>query len=464
MPRHILEDGTPAEMMRQGKSYLGGIGYMERRPWPNRLKNGGSGETSAVGEAAMSAPANPIRDLTGKNIRCWFVVSYAGERDGVRYWRCMCRAYLMAEKVIPETDLLDRKVNSLSSFMGLLQEAEESPADWIYGEWTVLGPAGKHLPETPSEPELFWRCRCTCGTERDIPQSALTSVEPQTLSCGCRPNAEVRGEMREKKWQAYRGFVQAWGAAWRHKSERECDKEWTREMDQSLRRFQTACVLCGDTDDLTTHHLRPLSEGHGLKPGNAVRLCRSCNSFIYMRDPSQLAPSQARKLETAAAHFKEYWESGCAIPAVPVPGLAEDALKMPDSAIVALLSALERGDSTAILGLAGLLEERGDPRAPAIRDVITLEAFLREKNAGRDEQRLREFIGHRQREAVWQRLGLTWSTRDTVKQYLGINPAGVAASVEEIAQRVGVKVQTARHRIELALHRLTLPTLHTGQH
>src|SRR5438105_15202443 len=84
------------------------------------------------------------RDLTGRNIRSWFVVSYAGQRDEAGYWKCMCRESL-AEKIIPEREILDRKVNALSSMISRWREAWNNPNGWIYGEWTVIGLAGQQV-------------------------------------------------------------------------------------------------------------------------------------------------------------------------------------------------------------------------------------------------------------------------------------------------------------------------------
>jgi hypothetical protein len=187
----------------------------------------------------MSAPTNPTQDLTGKKIGCWFEVAYAGQRGEDHYWRCMCRASL-AEKVIPERDILDRKVNEVSVVPQHWGEACDNPTGWIYGEWTVVGPAGGQAPPPPGPAGPVWRCRCACGAERDIPQSALMSVEPPTLSCGCRPDAEARAELRQKKWQAREGWAEACGAARRRRSERKLDKKWTRHMERALRSFQRA--------------------------------------------------------------------------------------------------------------------------------------------------------------------------------------------------------------------------------
>jgi len=50
-------------------------------------------------------------------------------------------------------------------------------------------------------------------------------------------------------------------------------------------RFDNQCFKCGDKDDLTIDHHRPLGRGYGLSVNNAVLLCRSCNSSKGIRMP-----------------------------------------------------------------------------------------------------------------------------------------------------------------------------------
>jgi 5-methylcytosine-specific restriction endonuclease McrA len=436
------------------------------------------GDKPHSGVPALSAPENSRRDLTGKNVRTWFVVANAGERDGVQYWRCMCRAALV-EKIVAEPDILDRKLNVLRSIHYRWQKQCESPIGWIFGEWTVLALARERPPKPPRKPGPIWTCRCICGTERDIPWSDLTPPFRQTVSCGCRPDAEVRAELQAKMRQAKQGFSAAMGDMSRCGLERRFDKNWTPDMERALRRFQPACVLCGATSDLTTHHVEPLGLGHGLEPGNAVRLCRVCNSGVGSRRPSDLSPRQARKLETAAAQFKEHWQSGCTT--LP-PVTAESAVelpKAPDPEFVGLLRAVECGDDTAIATLANWLEKRGDPRAAAVRDVsrwvtrretILSKTRLAEKGSrsatpeklpavaeGSLAQRYRELRQYLLVNEVCKKLRLLPCQWHTLKQYLGITGSGVASTMEEIAEQEGKKVQTIRARIELAVHRLTIP-------
>jgi hypothetical protein len=204
-----------------------------------------------------------------------------------------------------------------------------------------------------------------------------------------------------------------------------------------------------------------------------------------------LSPEQARKIETPAARFKEFWDGGCSTGAVHRDDAVEDRSEAPDLALVELLRAVERGDDNAVSVLSDWLEERGDPRAAAIKDVTRLQPVLvgEPRMVANELQRsigfeldgkrygavhiVRELAGGteaplahafrearrcRERSEVWERLGLTTAQSVSLKQYLGINPMGLAASVEEIAQRAGKKVQTIRNRIELALHRLSSPT------
>jgi hypothetical protein len=58
-----------------------------------------------------------------------------------------------------------------------------------YGRWTVLRPAlgrpkGRGL-------ERFWVCRCSCGTERELPTGKLRSGHSRSCGCLHRDNAKM---------------------------------------------------------------------------------------------------------------------------------------------------------------------------------------------------------------------------------------------------------------------------------
>lgn len=53
----------------------------------------------------------------------------------------------------------------------------------IVGEWTVLGPVRRE--QFPSGAEhLYWLCRCSCGTEKEVNGQSLRK-NGATTSCGC---------------------------------------------------------------------------------------------------------------------------------------------------------------------------------------------------------------------------------------------------------------------------------------
>jgi 5-methylcytosine-specific restriction endonuclease McrA len=82
-------------------------------------------------------------------------------------------------------------------------------------------------------------------------------------------------------------------------------------MEEALRWLQPACVLCGADDCLSTDHVRPLSKGFGLEPGNAVTLCISCNSTKHDKDLDELPPDVAMKLLAEAKRFRDRWLADC---------------------------------------------------------------------------------------------------------------------------------------------------------
>lgn len=64
------------------------------------------------------------------------------------------------------------------------------------------------------------------------------------------------------------------------------DEAYTRSL------FEDQCFRCGSTDNLTIDHHRPLSRRYGLSRGNAVLLCRSCNSSKNNKEPEDFYTEQ----------------------------------------------------------------------------------------------------------------------------------------------------------------------------
>lgn len=426
-----------------------------------------------------TTPTPQPHKLIGTRRGWWFVVAHAGRRDGVNLLHCICCRHGV-ERLIPEPKLLDRKRNSLDhpcrckGWVGRL-------TDRVFGLWTVTG---AFTPATGQDGRR-WLCRCACGTRGVFSHESLLSA--RELSCGCRPHAEVFKDVDASRWRAADRLVK-YGRSGRGRM----DREWTAAMERALRAFQPRCVLCGAPHDLTNHHVHPAYHGGTLHPGNAVRLCRSCNSSINIRDVGELSPKTAGRLMDAAESFRAYWEGGCVGAEVYAGTPADDAPTAPDPALVAILRAVEHGDDAGVPSLAGWLGERGDPRAAAVRDAVGLDAELliapptggveasygvRFTRSGKPcasdwwmpttvpggppqkppAERVRDMLTHKRRQEVYERLGLSTAQADALKNYLGLGSDATPATVEEMARHAGVQPQTIRNRIDLALHNLGDP-------
>jgi 5-methylcytosine-specific restriction endonuclease McrA len=158
--------------------------------------------------------------------------------------------------------------------------------------------------------EIMWECVCDCGNTVTVLGRSIRDLK--TISCGCYQseiatrNHTIHGQ---SKTVEYRRAV----ANRRREKKIIFDAGWTGEMEHSLRKLFPFCVVCGQSNNLSTDHVYPLTFGNGLMPGNAVTLCSTCNSRKGKRAPDNLPkslPSDAGdKILRAAQEFKEYWES-----------------------------------------------------------------------------------------------------------------------------------------------------------
>lgn len=96
----------------------------------------------------------------------------------------------------------------------------------------------------------------------------------------------------------------------------ELDYQWTPEMEQALRELFPCCVVCGKTEEqnfleegrrLHVDHVRPLSKGFGLYPGNAIILCGKCNRSKLDKGLEYLLDEIREKIGLSAKQFEEQW-------------------------------------------------------------------------------------------------------------------------------------------------------------
>jgi len=154
--------------------------------------------------------------------------------------------------------------------------------------------------------ETRWLCQCDCGNTSTVYKQSL--ISGQTQSCGCL-HREMSAEHARKYFRKH-GLSDTHNyKRWISQIRRDLDSEWTIDMVDLLFQIQPTCVVRGSTNKLAVDHVLPVSKGHGLKPGNAVVLCVSCNSSKHDRDLCDLPLEWRDKIERAAAQFLSAWNS-----------------------------------------------------------------------------------------------------------------------------------------------------------
>src|SRR5262249_8624570 len=131
----------------------------------------------------------------------------------------------------------------------------------IFGEWRVLGTANGAPATAHAEPHLhwrcdpnvLWRCRCICGTEKHIIATELTRF--LTLSCGCLADESLRLVFRARVKRAVKTIMDDVSRAMRRERVRLIDAGWTPSLQRELEAFQPVCVVCGSAEDLTNDHV-----------------------------------------------------------------------------------------------------------------------------------------------------------------------------------------------------------------
>jgi hypothetical protein len=83
----------------------------------------------------------------------------------------------------------------------------------------------------------------------------------------------------------------------------EIEENYTKEMANATEiAFGFKCFNCGSTESLAHDHNRALSKGYPLEIGNAVLLCKFCNSSKRDKDPEDFYSEE--QLADLEVHFK----------------------------------------------------------------------------------------------------------------------------------------------------------------
>lgn len=89
-------------------------------------------------------------------------------------WLCRC-VKCNSEHVVDETNLVQRKGSCRACYLSRSTKHQLQPGQ-EFGRWTTVEYVVNSLPAA-------WKCRCSCGTERDI--NIYNLIKGMTKSCGC---------------------------------------------------------------------------------------------------------------------------------------------------------------------------------------------------------------------------------------------------------------------------------------
>jgi len=242
-----------------------------------------------------------FRDLTGRKFGRLTVIEFS-HRNKYRHsmWNCRCDC---GKETIVSSPNLRRGTSQSCGCLRSENISKIKTKDLInkrFGRLVVLR-RSKYNPSTSHQ--VNWLCRCDCGNFTVVSSGCLQAV-PSTQSCGCLRKERFTTHGLSHTPEYRNGVYKK-----RRDLKKLLDTEWGWELEVELRQFQPFCAVCGSVDSLSVDHVRPLSKGYGLKPGNAVVLCKSHNSSKNAKDLAELPVEWRTKILTAAKAFEDYWNT-----------------------------------------------------------------------------------------------------------------------------------------------------------
>lgn len=229
--------------------------------------------------------------MIGAKFGRWTVIARVPTERGKGFlWLCRCDCG--TERVQPTGPLRANRTRScgcLESELTVMRFSKFIEPGTKFGMLTVIERLGTR--------GNLWRylCRCDCGKTSDVSSSSLRSGSIKSCGCIKLTAGGLSGTPEYHRWE--------------QQIRRDEGESWTAPMTSALLKLQPACIICGSTNYLCIDHVLPISKGCSLTPGNAVVLCRSCNSKKSNRELDNLLPGWREKIEHAADSFLVYWEN-----------------------------------------------------------------------------------------------------------------------------------------------------------
>lgn len=240
-------------------------------------------------------------DLIGKRFGRLVALEFQGIHHRNARWKCQCDCGTVT--IVSRCSLVQNNTQSCGCLRRerIAQGTTKVHPGQVYGRLSVV----KRRKDLETTKRTLHECLCDCGNTIVVLTSNMRSGK--TKSCGCY-NAEVLSKRRTTHGlsgtKSFRDFHNHKQRELRNKF----DVEWTLEMEVKLKEIQSECVLCGSKENLAVDHMLPVSKGYGLRPGNAVILCKSCNSRKSNKVLQELPIEIQSKLVAAAEEFRIKWE------------------------------------------------------------------------------------------------------------------------------------------------------------
>lgn len=251
--------------------------------------------------------AQKAHDLTGKVFGTLTAICTVGKNEhGSFLWKCVCSC---GREVVACSHGLKCGMTRSCGIYPCKETGAIDISGGVFGKLTVSEYAGS------KNKRALWKCVCSCGNIVVVSGKNLRSGN--TKSCGC-----LRGESASKRFTTHglsstREYFNVYERN-RRELKKKLDGAWSNDMEFSIKKFQPNCVVCGMTEEehkqkynssLEIDHVFPLVKGSGLRPGNAVVLCRHHNGSKLARDLNKLPKEWQVKIIHAAKQFECYWES-----------------------------------------------------------------------------------------------------------------------------------------------------------
>ncbi len=125
----------------------------------------------------------PLKDYAGKRFGLLTVLEYAGKKNGMHHWSCLCDCG--KETIVGQTALQSGHTKSCGCNG---TPPVEDLTGCIFGRLTVLKQAEWKNGTS------YWRCRCECGNETVVRYAYL--LNGHTKSCGCLQKESIIENLR----------------------------------------------------------------------------------------------------------------------------------------------------------------------------------------------------------------------------------------------------------------------------